>query len=149
MPIRTSPDLIRSGIRVLVLLICVLVGLFCGPVPQLERARSGDMERRPPAFSEPYSYTDGIEARIVDVWIGRRLGMTVIELTVTICNHTTHTFEARFTGDLRYGPYRLPAMRFLKPPGADDSGSVQLIAIGESSDAYQLSSYPHRTAMTT
>ncbi len=97
------------------------------------------MERRPPAFSEPYSYTDGIEARIVDVWIGRRLGMTVIELTVTICNHTTHTFEARFTGDLRYGPYRLPAMRFLKPPGADDSGSVQLIAIGESSDPYQLS----------
>lgn len=35
--------------------------------------------------------------------------------------------------------YRLPAARYLIPPGPDDSGDVQTIAPGEYSDPYRLS----------
>ena len=41
-------------------------------------------------------------------------------------------------GELRYGAQRRPAVRYLTPPGPGDIGSVQLIAIGESSNPYRL-----------
>lgn len=55
-----------------------------------------------------------------------------------IRNGTPHTVETWIRGDLRYGTHHLPALRYMTPPGPDDNGSVQLIAIGASSDPYQL-----------
>ncbi len=69
---------------------------------------------------------------------GRRLGVPVAELTVNLRNNSEHPFEAWISGDLRYGTYRLPAVRYVTPPGPGDSGSVQYIAIGESSLPYRL-----------
>ena len=43
------------------------------------------------------------------------------------------TFRGLDQQGLRVRPYRLPAMRYLPPPEPDDSGSVQLITIGETS----------------
>jgi hypothetical protein len=128
---------------VLRLLLVVVMLLLTGPLRACESlappANSSDVGRRPPGFTEVYPYTDGIEVQVTDVWTGRRLGVPVVELTVTLRNGTAHTFEAWMRGDLRYGPYRLPAVRYLTPPGSDDSASVQLIAIGEYSDPYRLS----------
>lgn len=124
------------------LLLVVLILLLPGPLrawESLAPADSLEVGRRPPGFSEVYPYTDGLEVRVSEVWTGRRLGIEVVELTVTVRNGTAHSFEAWMRGDLRYGRYRLPALRYLTPPGPDDSGSVQLIAIGEDSDPYRLS----------
>ena len=128
---------------VLRLLLLVVLLLLTGPLRACESlappANSPDVGRRPPGLTEVYPYTDGIEVQVSDVWSGRRLGVPVIELTVTVWNGSAHTFEAWIRGNLRYGPYRLPAVRYLTQPGPDDSGSVQLIAIGEHSDPYRLS----------
>ena len=62
-----------------------------------------DVGRRPPGFTEVYPYTDGIEVQVSDVWTGRRLGVPVAELTVTIRNGTAHTFEAWIKGDFGTG----------------------------------------------
>ena len=128
---------------VLRLLLVVVLLLLTGPLHACEslapQAKSADVGRRPPGFTEVYPYTDGIEVQVSDVWTGRRLGLPVVELTVAVRNGTAHTFKAWMRGDLRYGPYRVPAVRYLTPPGPDDSGSVQLIAIGEYSDPYRLS----------
>ncbi len=125
------------------LLIVVVLLLLTGPLHACESlvsaASSSDVGRRPPGFNEVYPYTDGIEVQVSEVWIGRRLGVPVADLTVTITNNSEHAFEAWISGDLRYGTYRLPAMRYLTPPGPDDSGSVQFIAIGETSSPYGLS----------
>ncbi|HEY5848572.1 MAG TPA: hypothetical protein VIT42_17450 [Microlunatus sp.] len=125
------------------MLIVVVMLLLTGPLHACEslapRADSSDVGRRPPGFAEVYPYTDGIEVQVTEVWTGRRLGVPVVELTVTVRNGTAHTFEAWIRGDLRYGPYRLPAVRYLTPPGPDDSGGVQLIATGGYSDPYRLS----------
>jgi hypothetical protein len=131
---------VRPVLRVLLV---VLMLLLSGPLRACESAappaKSIDVGRRPPAFTEGvYPYTDGIEVHVSDVWTGRRLGVPVVELTVTISNNSEHPFEAWITGDLRYGTYRLPAVRYLSPPGPDDSGSVQLIAIGGTSVPYRL-----------
>jgi len=124
------------------LLLVVLMLLLSGPLRACESlgppAKSADVERRPPGFTEVYPYTDGIEVHVGDVWTGSRLGVPVVELPVTISNNSEHTFEAWISGDLRYGTYRLPAVRYLTPPGPDDSGSVQLIAIGATSLPYRL-----------
>ena len=128
---------------VLRLVIVVVLLLLTGPLHAWESvvspASSSDVGRRPPGFAEVYPYTDGIEVQVSEVWTGRRLGVAVVELTVTVRNNSEHAFEAWLSGDLRYGPYRLPAVRYLTPPGPDDSGSVQLIATGGSSDPYRLS----------
>ena len=128
---------------VLRLLVVVVMLLLTGPLHACESlvppAKSSDVGRRPPGFAEVYPYTDGIEVQVSEVWTGRRLGVPVVELTVVVRNGSADTFEAWISGDLRYGPYRLPAVRYLTPPGPDDSGSVQLIAIGGYSDPYRLS----------
>jgi len=128
---------------VLRLLLVVVILIIAGPLRACESltppAKSVDVGRRPPGFTEAYLYTDGIEVQVSEVWIGRRLGVPVTDLTITITNNSEHSFEAWMSGNLRYGTYRLPAMRYLTPPGPDDSGCVQLIAIGETSNPYQLS----------
>jgi len=128
---------------VLRLLVVVVMLLLIGPLHACESlvppGKSADVGRRPPGFTEIYPYTDGIEVEVIDVWTGRRLGVPVVELTVIVRNNSEHAFEAWISGDLRYGRYRLPAVRYLIPPGPDDSGSVQLIAIGWPSDPYRLS----------
>lgn len=125
------------------LLVVVVMLLLTGPLracePLAALATSSEVGRRPPGFTEVYPYTDGIEVQVTDVWTGRRLGVPVVELTVTIRNGSAHSFETWIRGELRYGPYRLPAVRYVTPPGPDDSGSVQLIAMGEYSDPYRLS----------
>ena len=127
---------------VLRLLILVTLLLLAGPLHACEalapRANSSDVGRRPPGFAEAYPYTDGIEVQVSEVWTGSRIGVPVVELTVVVRNNSEHHFEAWISGDLLYGPYRLPAVRYLTPPGPDDSGSVQLIAIGGYSDPYRL-----------
>jgi len=127
---------------VLRLLLVVVLLLLIGPLRACESlvppANSSDVGRRPPGFTEVYPYTDGIEVQVSEVWTGRRLGVPVVELTVVVRNNSADTFEAWISGDLHYGPYRLPAVRYLTPPGPDDSGSVQLIATGGYSDPYQL-----------
>ena len=129
----------RLALRLLLVLVLLLL---TGPIHACESlvppTSSPDVGRRPPGFDEVYLYTDGIEVQVSDVWTGRRLGVPVVELTVSIRNGSEHAFEACIRGDLRYGAHRLPAVRYLTPPGPDDSGSVQLIAIGESSDPYRL-----------
>lgn len=130
----------RPVLRLLLLVVILLLTESlhaCEPLTP--PANSSDVGRRPPGLTEVYPYTDGIEVRVTDFWTGRRLGVPVVELTVTVRNGTAHTFEARMRGDLRFGPYRLPAVRYLTPPGPDDGGGVQLIAIGEDSDPYRLS----------
>ena len=130
---------LRPVLRLLILLVLLLL---TGPLHACEsfapRANSSDVGRRPPGFAEMYPYTDGMEVEVIEVWTGRRLGVAVVELTVVVRNNSADTFEAWISGDLRYGRYRLPAVRYLTPPGPDDSGSVQLIAIGGYSEPYQL-----------
>ena len=131
------------SMRPVLRLVLVVLLLLTGPLRACESlaspAESAAVGRRPPGFTEVYPYTDGIEVQVTEVWTGRRLGSSVVELTVTVRNGSEHTFDAWIRGDLRYGAHRLPAIRFLTPPGPDDSGSTQLIAIGECSDPYRLS----------
>jgi hypothetical protein len=122
-------------VGIMLLLVVPLGG--CGSV--LPVASSADVGRRPPGFTEVYPYVDGIEVQVTEVWIGRRVGASVVELAVTVRNGTAHPFEAWISGDLRFGRYRLPAVRYVVPPGPDDSACVQLIAIGGVSDPYRLS----------
>ena len=125
--------------RLLILLVLLLV---TGPLHACEslvpRVSSSDVGRRPPGFAEVYPYTDGIEVEVSEVWTGRRLGVPVVELTVVVRNNSADSFEAWISGDLQYGLYRLPAVRYLTPPGPDDAGSVQLLATGGYSDPYRL-----------
>ena len=131
-------SLVPPVVRLLVLALCIVSSLLFGHQSLWQRAGSADVGRRPPAFTETYHYTDGLEVEVTDVWIGRRLEVPVVELTVEIRNHSAHTFEAWLRGELRYGAQRRPAIRYLTPPGPGDLGSVQLIAIGESSYPYRL-----------
>jgi hypothetical protein len=140
---RCTPMTLVSTRPVLRLLLVVAMLLLasslrgCQPLMPSTTSTS-DIGRRPPGFTEAYPYSDGIDVQISDVWIGRRLGVPVIEFTVIIRNGTPHSIETWIRGDLRYGPHRLPALRYVTPPGPDDHGSVQLIATGASSDPYQL-----------
>ena len=134
----TYRPVMRMVVLLLVLAMCTVCSLLFGHEPLSQRAGSADVGRRPPAFAEAYPYADGLEVKVTDVWIGRRLGVPVVELTVDIHNHSAHTFEAWLRGELRYGAQRRPAIRYLTPPGPGDTGSVQLIAIGESSNPYRL-----------
>lgn len=134
---KSAETMVGLGVRRLLLLLLLGIVPF-GLGYLLDWESFGDVERRPPGFSETYTYTDGLEAQIVDIWVGRQLGVPVVEFSVAVRNDSTHTIEAWMTGDLRYGPHRLPALRYLTVPGPDDSGSVQLVAVGESSDPYLL-----------
>ena len=134
----TYRRVVRLVVRLLVLAMCIVCSLLFGHEPLSQRAGHGDVGRQPPAFTETYPYADGLEVKVTDVWIGRRLGVPVVELTVNLDNHSANTFEAWMRGELRYGAQRRPAMRYLTPPGSADVGSVQLIAIGESSFPYRL-----------
>src|SRR5687768_1860410 len=93
---------VRPMVRLLVLLICIVCSLLFGHEPLSQRTGSADVGRRPPAFAEVYHYTDGLEVRLTEVWIGRRLEVPVVALTVIINNHSAHTFEAWLRGELRY-----------------------------------------------
>src|SRR3954454_11126424 len=111
---------------VLRLLLVVLMLLFIGPLRACglyaALAESSEVGRRPPGFTEVYPYTDGIEVQVTDVWTGRRFGIPVVELTVTIRNGSAHSFDTWIRGELRYGPYRMPAVRYVTPlivSGAD------------------------------
>lgn len=131
----------RPALRLLMLVVILLLPVPLPACDALARpATSFEVGRRPPSFTETYSYTDGLEVQVSDVWLGRRLGVPVAELTISISNYTEHNFEAWIRGELRYayGPYRLPAVRHLTPPGPDDGASVQELAIGETSDPYRL-----------
>jgi hypothetical protein len=134
----TYRRVVRVVVWLLVLPMCIVCSMLFEHEPLSQRAGTADVGRRPPAFAEDYPYADGLEVKVTDVWIGRRLGVPVVELTVNIHNHSTHTFEAWLRGELRYGAQRRPAIRYLTPPGPGDTGSVQLIAIGESSNPYRL-----------
>ena len=125
--------LLMAGVMLLLL---VRTLPACQSLPSSESP--ADVGRRPPALTEVYPYSDGVEVQVTEVWKGQRFGIPVVELTVTIRNGTTHTLEAWMRGDLRYGSYRLSAMRYLAQPGPDDSGSVQSVATGGSSDPYRL-----------
>ncbi len=130
---------IRPVLRLLVVLVMLLLTSPLRACDALAPpAQSTDVGRRPPAFTETYLYGDGIEVQVSEVWTGSRLGVPVVELTVNIHNNSEHSFEAWIRADLRYGTYRLPAIRYLVPPGPDDSGSVQVIAIGGTSIPYQV-----------
>ena len=174
MPVSASLDITMRTIMTVVsmrpvlrLLLVVLMLLLTGPLRACEplAAKSSEVGRRPPGFTEVYPYTDGIEVQVTDVWTGRRFGVPVVELTVTIRNGSAHSFETWIRGELLYGPYRMPAVRYVTPliasgadpdqeprpavqpapgetwpaRGPDDSGSVQLLAMGEYSDPYRLS----------
>jgi hypothetical protein len=121
----------------------VVVLLLAGPCgacgPGTTPERPPDVERRPPGLTEVYSYTDGIEVQVSDLWTGRLLGVPVVELAVTLRNGSPHTFEALLGGELRYGPHRRLALRYDSLPWPDERGSMQLVAIGEQSEPYQLS----------
>ncbi|HEY5981677.1 MAG TPA: hypothetical protein VIT41_18785 [Microlunatus sp.] len=123
--------------RLLVLTIWLVCTLLNVHDPFATGSGTADVGRRPPTFDQSYPYADGL-AVSTDIWTGRRLGVPVVELTVEVRNDSHHTFEAWLSGDLRYGASRRPAVRYLIPPGPDDLGSVQLIAIGASSDPYLL-----------
>ena len=73
---------------VLRLLVVVVMLLLIGPLHACESlvppGKSADVGRRPPGFNEVYPYTDGIEVEVTQVWTGRRLGVPVVELTVTV-----------------------------------------------------------------
>lgn len=90
---------------VVVMMFLLLTGPLHGCESLVTPANSSDVGRRPPGLTEVYTYTDGIEVQVTDVWTGRRLGVPVVELTVTIRNGSAHTFEAWITGDVRYGPH--------------------------------------------
>jgi hypothetical protein len=88
----------RLVVRLLVLAMCIVCSLLFEHEPLSLRAGPADVGRRPPAFAEAYLYADGLEVKVTDVWIGRRLGVPVVELTVDIRNHSAHTFEAWLRG---------------------------------------------------
>jgi len=135
MPRILMPPLLR-------LLLLSMTVLLVGPMAACETlaplSRSADVGRRPPTFGEPYPYTDGINVQVTEVWSRHQLGVPLLELTVVVTNGSDHTFEVWMRGELRHGAYRLPALRYTTPPGPDDSGGVQLIAVGEDSDPYRL-----------
>lgn len=129
---------LRPGLWLFWLTMVLLYTLTVGPQLPFQRSAPADVGRRPPAFTEVYSYADGLEVEVTDVWQGRRLGMPVVDLTVVVHNGSAHTFEAWLSGELRYGSHRQLAVRYLTPPGPDDLASVQLIALGATSDPYRM-----------
>ena len=74
--------LVRLVVRLVVLALCIVCSLLFGHESLSRRAGSADIGRRPPAFTEVYHYTDGLEVEVTEVWIGRRLEVPVVELTV-------------------------------------------------------------------
>ncbi len=127
------------GLRLLAVVICHLCTLLIDHDPLLDRSHSTQViGRQPPAFAQSYAYADGLEVKITESWVGRRLFVPVAEFTVVVRNGSGHTFEAWQIGALSYGPRRHSALRCPVSPGPGDPGSVQLIAIGESSYPYRL-----------
>lgn len=116
----------------------LLIALALGGQPMARSAGSSEVGRMPPDFGQPYTYADGVETQISEVWTGWRLGVPVVEFTVTVRNGTAHLFTTYLRGDLLHGPHRRPATRYVTPPGADDLGSVQQIAVGGVSDPYRI-----------
>jgi hypothetical protein len=104
----------------------------------LHRSTLAEIARRPPAFAETYSYLDGLEVEVTETWVGHRLALPAAELTVVVRNRSRHTFDVRLSGELQYGPQRRSALRCPITPPYGDPGSVQLIAIGETSYPYRL-----------
>ena len=104
----------------------------------LHRSTLAEVARRPPAFAETYSYLDGLEVEVTETWVGHRLALPVAELTVVVRNDSRHTFDVWLIGELQYGPQRRAALRCPITPPYGDPGSVQLIAIGETSYPYRL-----------
>lgn len=132
----THPTLF--GLRLLAVVVCHLCTLLIQHHPLLDQQSGQIVGRQPPAFAQPYTYADGLEVKVIESWVGTQLFVSVAELTVVVRNGSNHTFEAWQMGDLSYGPRRHRALRCPVSPGPGDLGSVQLIAIGESSLPYRL-----------
>ena len=84
------------------------------------------------------SYLDGLRIEVTETWVGHRLAFPVAELNVVVRNGSRHTFDVWLIGELQYGPQRRAALRCPIAPPYGDPGSVQLIAIGETSYPYPL-----------
>jgi hypothetical protein len=125
-------------LRLLLIVLCHVCTLLVQHEALLDQWTSADVARRPPAFTETYSYLDGLEVEVTETWVGHRLALPVAELTVVVRNGSRHTFDVWLSGELQYGPQRRSALRCLITPPYGDPGSVQLIAIGETSYPYRL-----------
>ena len=111
------------GLRLLAVVICHLCTLLIDHDPLLDRSHSTQViGRQPPAFAQSYAYADGLEVKITESWVGRRLFVPVAEFTVVVRNGSGHTFEAWQTGALSYGPRRHSALRCPVSPGPGDPG---------------------------
>jgi hypothetical protein len=126
------------AVRLLLVALCQICTLLGQQESLLSQSTSVEVTRRPPAFAESYSYLDGLAVEVTETWVGHRLAVPVAELTVSVRNGSRHTFDAWLTGELRHGPQRRTALRCPIGPPYDDLGSVQLIAIGETSYPYRL-----------
>ena len=124
--------------RLLLVAVCYLCTLLVQHEALRHRSTSAEVARRPPAFAETYSYLDGLRIEVTETWVGHRLAFPVAELTVVVRNGSRHTFDVWLIGELQYGPQRRAALRCPIAPPYGDPGSVQLIAIGETSYPYRL-----------
>ena|SRR5215216_5577348 len=125
-------------LRLLLIAVCQVCMLLVQPGVLLHQSTSVEVDRRPPAFAETYSYLDGLEIEVTETWVGHRLALPVAELTVVVRNGSRHNFEAWLIGDLRYGPQRWTALPCPIAPPYGEPGGVQLIAIGATSSPYRL-----------
>jgi hypothetical protein len=125
-------------VRLLLVALCYLCTLLVQHEALLHRSTSAEVARRPPAFAETYSYVDGLRVEVTETWVGHRLALPVAELTVVVRNGSRHTFDVWLIGQLQYGPQRRAALRCPIAPPYGDPGSVQLVAIGETSYPYRL-----------
>jgi hypothetical protein len=125
-------------LRLLLVALVHLCTLLVQHEALLHQSTSVEVARRPPAFAETYSYLDGLEVDVTETWVGQRLALPVAELTVVVRNGSRHTFDALLIGELQYGLQHRTALRCPIAPPYGDPGSVQLIAIGETSHPYQL-----------
>jgi hypothetical protein len=125
-------------LRLLLVAVCHLCTLLIQHEALLHQSTSAEVDRRPPAFAETYSYLDGLEVEVTETWVGHRLVLPVTELTVVVRNGSRHTFDLRLIGQLQYGVQRWTALRCPIAPPYGDPGSAQLIAIGETSLPYRL-----------
>lgn len=126
-------------VRLIAVVLCQLCALLAEPDSLLRPSTAAEIGRRAPAFTQPYSYADGLDVVVTETWLGQRLFLPVAELTVVVRNGSSHTFEAWLIGELAYGSRRQSALRCPVSPGSgDDLGGAQLIAMGESSYPYRL-----------
>jgi hypothetical protein len=125
-------------LRWLLVAVCYVCTLLVQHEALLHRSTSAEVARRPPAFAETYSYLDGLEVEVTETWVGHQLTLPMAELTVVVRNGSRHTFDVWLSGDLQYGPQRRSAIRCPIAPPYGAPGSVQLIAIGETSYPYRL-----------